>query len=240
MSIGEHSQQGMGTLFAESQILGELQTLAHLPGFIYTLAHAAAADTFVGQEGSSPHDRLNVKELTLVAGLMAIQPFDATDIPDEEGLTAQIGHLYSLLNNLHEVVAQPMTDGTMSRVVPGLSANAAESNVPLASPSGSEMVEPFFYVGTGAYDFQYLDLAEEKYRYDSDWLESNVGLSLGLMVSAARKLQELRESRFTSFRQAQTYAERCKAALATFSFTRNDLSLLAARPRNTVGEVLGV
>ena len=47
------------------------------------------------------------------------------------------------------------------------------------------------------------------------------------MVSAARKLQELRESRFPSFLQAQTYAERYRSALATFSFTRNDLSLLA-------------
>ena len=90
---------------------------------------------------------------------MAIQPIDATDISDKGELTAQIGHLYTLLKKLHEVVAQPMTDGTMSRVTERLSANATQSNVPLASPSGSEMVEPFFYVGTGAYDFQYLDCA---------------------------------------------------------------------------------
>ena len=141
MSSGEHSQQGMGTLSTESQILVELQTLAYSPGFIYTLAHAAAADTFVRQEGSVPYDRLNVKELTLVAGLMAIQPFDAIDIPDEEELTAQIAHLYTLLKKLHEVVAQPMTDGAVSKVAAKLSANATESNVPLSSPSGSEMVD---------------------------------------------------------------------------------------------------
>ena len=227
MSSGEHSQQGMGTPSTESQVLAELQTLASSPGFIYTLAHTAAADTFVKREGSGPHDRLNVKELTLVAGLMATQPFDSIGIPDEEELAGQVAHLYILLKKLHEAAAQPMTDRAMSLVAAILSANATESNVPLASTIGSEMVEPFFYVGTGAYDFQYLDLAEEKYRYDSDWLESNVGLSLVLMVSAARKLQELRENRFPSFLQAQTHAERCNAALTTFSFTRNDLSLLS-------------
>ena len=128
-----------------------------------------------------------MRELTLVAGLMAIQPFDSIGIPAEEDLAGQVAHLYTLLKKLHEAVAQAMTDRAMSLVVAKLSANATESNVPLASTIGAEMVEPFFYVGTGAYDFQYLDLAEEKYRYDSDWLESNVGLSLGLMVSAARK-----------------------------------------------------
>ena len=89
------------------------------------------------------------------------------------------------------------------------------------------MVEPFFYVGTGAYDFQYLDLAEEKYHHDTDWIASNAGLSVDLMVSAARQLQDLREHRFLGHLQAQTHDERCRAALATFSFCRNDLSLLA-------------
>ena len=227
MSSGEHIQQGKGTFSTESQILIELETLALSPGFIYALAYAAAADTFVKQQGSGPQDRLNLKELTLVAGLMATQPFDSIGIPDEEKLAGQVIHLYTLLKKLHEAVAQPMTDRAMSMVAAILSANATESDVPLAFASGAEMVEPFFYVGTGAYDFQYLDLAEEKYRYDSDWLESNVGLSLDVMVSAARKLQELRESRFPSFLRAQTHAERCNGALATFSFARKDLNLLS-------------
>jgi hypothetical protein len=32
------------------------------------------------------------------------------------------------------------------------------------------LIEPIFYSGTGAYDFQYLDFLEQKYRYDKDWL----------------------------------------------------------------------
>ena len=227
MTKSDHGQPSATPVCSESQILGELQTLACSPGFIYTLAHAAAANTFIRQESSDPNERLSIKELTLMAGLLAIRPIDSTDIPDEEALTAQIGHLYTLLKKLHEVVSQPITNGTMSRITEALSEKATQANVPLVAPSGSEMVEPFFYVGTGAFDFQYLDLAGEKYCFDSDWLESNIRLSLPLMVSAARKLQDLRERCFPGLLQAQTYADRCKAALATFSFSRSDLSLLS-------------
>ena len=227
MTGGEDMLQGSTALCAEAHVLGDLQRLARSPGFIYALAQAAAADSFIKLDTpADPHERLSVKELTLVAGLMANQPIEATDIPDEEALTAQIGHLYGLLKKLHEVVAQPMVKGTESRVKAMLSADATQTDVTVASPLGPEMMEPFFYVGTGAYDFQYLDLASEKYRYDADWIASNVGLSVDLMVRAARQLQDLRERRFLRYLRAQTHDETCRAALATFSFRRNDLSFL--------------
>ena len=224
---GEHGQPGSTALSAQSHVLGELQRLACAPGFIYALAHAAAADSFIKADATSnPHERLSVKELTLTAGLTAIQAIDTTRIPNEGTLATQVGQLYSLLKKLHEVVGQPMTEGTMSRVEARMSANSNQTDMPIASPSGPEMVEPFFYVGTGAYDFQYLGLAGEKYRYDSGWLASNVGLSMDLLVSSARELQKLRELRFLGYLQEQTHEGRCRAALASFSFTRNDLSLL--------------
>ena len=226
MAESGHEELGFTAASAEDHVLSELKTLACSPGFIYTLAHAAAANTFIREEGSSSHERLSVKELTLVAGLLAIQPISTTYMPDEEVLTAQITHLYALLKKLHDVVAQPMAEGTESRAKAMLSTNATQTDMAIASPSGPEMVELFFYVGTGAYDFQYLDLAIEKYGYDAEWITNNAGLTVDLMVSAARQLQDLREHRFLRFLQAQTHDERCKAALAMFSFGRNDLSLL--------------
>ena len=226
--MAENGSEVSGSTVAsdEDHVLSELRALAGSPGFIYTLAHASAANTFIREGGSSSHERLSVKELTLLAGLLAIQPIATKHIPDEEALTAQMTHLYALLKELHNVVAQPMNDGTMSRITAALSAKATQSSVSLGSPSGSEMVEPFFYVGTGAYDFQYLDLASEKYHFDADWLASNVGLSIDALVKAARELQDLREQRFVAYLQTQTNEERCRAALATFSFTRDDLGFL--------------
>lgn len=224
MSNVEYKQTDFST---EADVLIELQRLTHSPGFIYTLSQATATNTLarIGVV-SSPHETLNVKELTLVAGLMATRKVSADSIPNQEVLAFQLEQLYSLLHSLHEFVAKPMLEGSTIRVKSIQEGNAELSDAFEHPPRGSEMVEPFFYVGTGAYDFQYLDLALEKYRHDSDWLVSNAGLPMDSLVRAARELQRLRETRFHAALQATNHEERCRAALATFSFTRQDLVLL--------------
>ena len=226
MTGDEHKQPAPTGVAAQSQVLGDLQRLACSPGFLYTLAHAAVTNIFIGQEGSSPHEWLSVKELTLVAGLLAIQSVDATSIPDKEALDSQIDRLYTLLARLHQSLWRPMADSVMARVGGKLSNAHEQSDDGIVTLPGLEMVEPFFYVGTGAYDFQYLDLANEKYRDDSDWLESNVGLSMDKLVNTVRVLREFQEQRFADYLQLQTHDERCRAAPATFSFSRNQLSHL--------------
>ena len=240
--MAESGQEELGSTVAsaEDHVLSKLKTLACSPGFIYTLAHVAAVNTFIGDERNSSHERLSVKELTLVAGLLAIQPISTSYIPDEKALTAQITHLHALLSKLHDVAAHPMAEGTESRAKAMLSTNATQTDMAIASPSGPEMVEPFFYVGTGAYDFQYLDLAIEKYGYDAEWIKSNAGLTVDLMVSAARQLQDLREHRFLRFLQAQPHDEKCNAALATFSFGRNDLNHLTDNEFEALAEKFAI
>ena len=228
MPTVEHEQAAAAHLRKVSEVLTELGILVHEPGFIYTLAHAAARDTFIGSGPlRSPHERLSVRELTLAAGLLSMQAFSAADIPDEETWTAQVEQFYSLLQKIHDVVAQPMTDSTLVRETARLAADSDESDEPGVRRRAIEMVEPFFYAGTGAYDFQCLELAVDKYRYDSEWLAKHVGLSIDLMVNAADELRRLRELRFCAYLRATTHEESCKAALAVFSFTRNDLRQLS-------------
>ena len=223
----EQNQTGFHDPSTESELLSELQDLSNSPGFIYALAHAAAADSFIKPDApSNPVGRLSVKELTLAAGLFATHTIDKAHVPDEQTLGTLVNQFYFLLQKLHQVVGQPMSEGTMSRVRERLSGSANQEDMPMDLPHGPEMVEPFFYVGTGAYDFQYLDLAGEKYSYDSGWLASNVGMSMDSLTRAARALLRLRESRFPSYLESQTLEERCRVALATLSFTRNDLDFL--------------
>ncbi len=130
MAESGHEVLGSTAVSDEGHLLSELKALAGSPGFIYTLAYAAA-NTFIREEGSSSHERISVKELTLIAGLLAIQPISTTYIPDEETLTAQMTDLYVLVKKLHDVVAQPMIDGTVSRITARLSAKATQSSVSL-------------------------------------------------------------------------------------------------------------
>ncbi len=224
----ESEQADSAHFCAVSRVLSELRKLVRSRGFVHALAHAAAGNTFLAPNAfRSPYERLSIKELTLTAGFLSMQARIAGSIPDEETLIAQVEQLYSLLQKLQDVVAQPMTDATLARVKARLSADSAESDVADVRRRAIEMVEPFFYGGVGAYDFQYLDLAVEKYRHDSEWLATNVGLSIDLMVTAASELRRLREMRFGAYLRATTYEESCEAALAVFSFTRNDLRQLS-------------
>ena len=226
----EHRQPVSPRFSTVSDVLSELRLLAHSSGFIYTLARVAAANVFVKLTNDSNwHKRPNIKELTLVLGLVATQPVDTTGAPSEETLNQQIESLHSLLFDLHQIVTQPMHDGTIAMAKRALSATRNESDVPapemlVRSP---KLVEPIFYWGTGAYDFQYLALVGPKYRYDSDWLATNTGLSTDLLCRTAKELQQLQEQRFCAYLHTTSHEERCQVALATFSFARDDLNFLS-------------
>ena len=222
---GQRPSQGSPT---EEQVLAELQMLTHSPGFIYTLALSALKSTFVTQEdAANPHSRLSVKELTLAAGLMVTAELNTADIPSEEGMIAQTTELNALLGQLHQIVIQPMEQGSAERRKASLETNAGQSHgVHIARPHAREFVEPFFYVGTGAYDFQYLALAREKYAHDADWLTANVGLSADLLIRVASGLQGIKESRYLDALLASTHEESCRTELAMFLFGRDDLEFL--------------
>ena len=210
----------------ELQVIRDLEELASSPGFIYALARATIANTFFSAEAiPHPAERLSVKELTLVAAFMAAEPIDLVSLPEEVAFDAHLDQLYALLQRLQETVGEPTADAT-SPIRPQHSARGDPPQLPKVPIPGRALVEPFFYTGTGAYDFQYLEFAQEKYRRDSLWLESHAGLSMDLLTTVATQLQDLRERRIVNFIEADTHEDWCRTALAMFSFTREDLSFL--------------
>ena len=91
---------------------------------------------------------------------------------------------------------------------------------------GKMSVEPIFYSDSGAFDFQYLDMAPDKYGRDSHWLATNAGISIDRLILAATELRKLQVQRVQHYQEASTHHEKCSAALTTFSFTRSDLSFM--------------
>ena len=214
----------------EARLLGQLKELTSSPGFIYTLAQATLESAFIAPEdATNPHSRLNVKELTLTADLMVMGTLDIAYVPSEEELAVQAEKLDSLLEKIHQVAVEPMKEGTLKRSETLDQMEADESDMNILRPHARELVEPFFYVGTGAYDFQYLDLARKKYVHDTNWLVTNVGLSVDQLTEVATKLQCLRESRLRDVLLASTYEAWCGEVLAALLFKRNDLDFLTER-----------
>jgi len=59
---------------------------------------------------------------------------------------------------------------------------------------GDMLTEPIFYSGTGAYDFQYLDFLERKYKYDKKWLSEKKNFDIektkNIAIQIKNTLQE--------------------------------------------------
>jgi hypothetical protein len=149
-------------------IVKQIEAITREPGFIYILSIILLRDLFFSPEEVADidwHDRLNFQEITLLVGLFVKQEINL-DIPTEEEFAERFAEVYRLFTDLHkkhheqffaqlEIAARP--DSRIS----------LEDNYRKTFGSGTMMTEPIFYSGSGAYDFQYLDFAVDKYRHDA-------------------------------------------------------------------------
>lgn len=216
---------------ADSHPLEALQELTRTPGFFYTLARAAADNSFIRSEDIDPWTVPNTKELSLVAGLVAQEHIQIGPIPDETTINHQLEQLNNLLQEVHSYYGARARDAVLPGVANLLDRIRSGSNPPtpdeLVQPlPGQALVEAFFYSGDHAYDFQYLQLAPRKYLFDSAWLDKNVGIRIDRLVRTAKRLNRLQICRFMHCITARTHTEKCHRSLELFSFNRADLAFL--------------
>lgn len=216
---------------AHSNPLEALQELTRTPGFFYTLARAAADNSFIRSEDIDPWTVPNTKELSLVAGLVAQEHIQIGPIPDETTINYQLEQLNNLLQEVHSYYGARASDAVLPGVANLLDRIRSGSNPPtpdeLVQPlPGQALVEAFFYSGDHAYDFQYLQLAPRKYLFDSAWFDKNVGIRIDRLVRAAKRLNRLQICRFMHYIAARTHAEKCNRSLDLFTFNRADLGYL--------------
>ena len=234
MDVGDfHDHPQIPLRSTQRQIFAKLRSLVSLPGFIYTLAHVAFTDFFLDQVHDATVDewryRLSADELMLVSGLAAASGFDVETVPSPDVQRRQVRNLRRLLYELQQVVRRPTADRIWSELG-SRTAVSDDGDVRIPKlPTSADMVEPIFYSGLGAHDFQYLELAYERYRHDARWLDENVGLSVDRLATVVVELKRLREMQADAYQVEVSHPERCLTELAILSFSRKDLSLLTDR-----------
>ncbi len=214
---------------SEPEILLSLERLAHQPGFVYVLALVAIQDLFFVAEAAAEINwaaRLSFQELTVLAGLMAKNPIEVSIAPSEQACSDRIAELYALFSELHEAHTLPMVDALGSQMESRRGAREVDEQTESIFADGRAMVEPIFYSGSGGYDFQYLDFAITKYEQDADWMVTNAGISVVSLARVARELKQSATFNVQAYRKAISHADKCRTALATFSFVRGDLAFL--------------
>lgn len=159
-------------------LLAELETIARTPGFIYTLSILTRSDMFYAASEAADVDwrsRLLQNELDLLTGYMIKDSLDLNTKPSQKEADGTITKIKTTLENLHLVQSKKFIQNLPVNLeeLQNMKESDGESLTKKIFGMGRNMVEPIFYGDSGAYDFQYLNLASALYSDDAKWLANN-------------------------------------------------------------------
>ena len=223
-TVGNAGQQDR----TQAQILSDLERLCEEPGFVYSLCFMVARFLWMSAEEVADidwHSRPNQGELSLLLGLLAKHPvkLDVTLAADD--IIEQVGGAMALLEELHHSVAFPqfptdVEDNIDDQERTSLLLNKYEEWV----NSGLGMVEPIFYGGEGAYNFQELEMASKRYAADEKWIENHTGNSLDTHIEISKEISELTRKRLQSIEPGLTPSDYCIAVFSAMCFQSCDFA----------------
>lgn len=210
-------------------ILNRLEEIASTPGFIYTLALLLLQDIFLDPSESADinwGERISFQEFSLLVGLM-VKHEVKLEFPTEENHNADTIEIFNLLHDLHRthfgVFFQKLKENFDEEKVSQLTEEQKEEAFRNLFGSGEMMTEPIFYGGSGAYDFQYNDLAIKKYRYDSAWIKKEKGFSIEEAAQIAKDLKSMSAEKAAKIKIAQSFENLCAQIFDIFCFSSTDI-----------------
>ena len=210
----------------EAQILSAIKDLTAEPGFIYTFSLMVLkylCMTIDEIANVNWQERPNNREMSLVLGLLVTHPLNLHSIPSEQTAANQDHRACQLLKELHwhHTFSPPSFTPTRES---DIQTPLDEFNrlYDLWASTGESMIEPMFYEGEGAYDFQHLDFAAARYSADASWLLAHLGTSFDSIIQTAKSLQLSMRQRIRNLRDSSSFQGFCKQTLAAMSFDSTD------------------
>lgn len=188
----------------EDEIFEDLRNLCCSPGYIHAIAYFSWRDNLIKFSGGNlterdiehqySAERLLRTEISTLIGLMIKGEID-TDIPKLSTLQAYIDRSDALLYEMHMCLQKPWMAAFEAMARNPSMANRID---PFSTADG--LREPIFYAGESAYNFQYEELAQLKYRSDDEWLSSHVGFTIEEACLVAKKINELQIQKLQGLR----------------------------------------
>jgi len=211
-----------------TEIISSLEDLSQEPGFLYTLAILLRIDLFLHPEDSDVVDwslSLSFQEFTLLIGLMVKHDIQVDIVPTRKQSEDQLKRTEELLQQLHWFYTRDLLEAVANIAGNNSDRGSEGSDQPFFDLflDGERLVEPIFYAGSGAYAFQYLDLARKKYKHDEDWIQTDKDLSVVAMTQLASKLKSLTETKARVPLGVDDFEAFCRACLSVFCFSYEDI-----------------
>lgn len=213
----------------KEDILKRLEEISSKPGFIYTLVIMLRQDLFLDPSESADMDwtkKISFQEFTLLIGLMVKHKIEII-FPTEEQSRADNTEVYELFQELHKAHMTPFLEKFKAEVIDKKLDQASDEEKETAFNeffgSGDLMAEPMFYGGSGAYDFQYTELAIKKYSYDSAWIKKERGFTIERAEKIASELKRLSEQKSQKISKLKSFEDFCSLILDIFCFSIEDI-----------------
>lgn len=209
-----------------SKILSDLEQLSQEPGFIYSLCFMIARSLWIHPDELFDNnwlERPNQAELSLLLGLLVKNHIRLGHVPTQEIALNQSTRATSLLNELHLAVSTPAIFDQKREPSDEKQLTELLQEYDSWMQSGQGVVEPIFYGGEGAYEFQYIAMASTKYAADDPWIKAHKGASIGEFIEVANDLNLLLRGRIQLMKHEMTVDEECEALLSAMTFGLDDL-----------------
>lgn len=194
-SVGKESR-------TEREIFDELEGVCRSPGYVHALAYFCFRDNTISYaEGQLKSDdvlqqfsmeRLIRTEVSTLLGLACKGRLDHT-LPSADVVQDYIDHTEALLQEIHNSMMKPLIESFDPNNM-----NADDQN---PFTAGQAFREAIFYGGEGAYQFQYRDLALDKYSLDDDWFLQNRGYSISQAVSVVSAIGVVQNEKVNNLMQ---------------------------------------
>ncbi|MBK3733783.1 preprotein translocase [Azospirillum brasilense] len=229
----------------EQDIFNELAELCAAPGFVHVLSWMSLRDNYVTYIGTMDSDALAASyapgrtvrtEFLTLLGLLICQPIDLSE-PTPAEIQALLDRTNALLKELHARLGRPMQESIIE------TAKATQGAVSDRPPSpftrADVLREPIFYGGESAYNFQYRDMALERYAADEAWLLANMGFSIADAQTAACAISEIQNTKIPDvLSRFGAKASPSSSLLPAFTTTAEEIAAHCGRPVETIRAVL--
>ncbi len=183
------------------EILADIKTLVHTPGYIYSLCLILYEDFHVEINKIHKVDhwaKLSVKECSLIIGFLAQKEIDYSFPHTLEETFGRKEKTYALMEELHVALNAPQFTKLREMIERQESGEVfkddRQERIDFFAKDGS-MIEPMFYAGDGVYDFQYMEYLDAKYKYDKEWLLQNKGFDIASVREIVSTIKAIAKKR---------------------------------------------
>ena len=175
-------------------------------------------------------DKLIRTEISTLIGLVCKNHLN-TELPSPDVMQEHIDKTDSLLKEIHQSMMPSMEHFF------ALSEYRDQKSDPFQN--GSLLRESIFYSGEGAYEFQYRDLSEVKYKKDNDWFLKNKSFSIQQAINVLKSIQSLQSFKINKAIEGFVHKEPHEwSVLEVYKFTAEEISDISNIEINTVRRVI--